>query len=112
MKKIIICGPENVKEFRGMLKETVPEFFDLVKVLYEGGLIEGLRGCKLEIGVIGREKNKNPVVAKKTAFTCKDCANWVKDSLGDFTAAGTCLVNALPKVLKWPNTLACEEHEV
>lgn len=110
MKKSITCGPENVKEFRGVLKETVPEFFDLVKVLYQDGLIEGLRGCKLETGVVRKEKHKKPVAAKKTAFACKDCANWVKYSLGDSSAAGRCLVNALPRVIKWPNTIVCDEY--
>jgi len=66
MKKEIVCGRENINEFRGALKERFPDFFLLVKELYKAGLIEGLRGAKITtIGHSSKELENGPQIAKK-----------------------------------------------
>jgi hypothetical protein len=104
------CGPENVKFFSQTLKEKALDIHALVKALYEAELIVGLRGIKLEIGIEPQVAEEKPVEAKKTANFCKQCSQWEKDSLGDDMGGGTCLINAMPKLIKWPNTPACQKY--
>ncbi len=104
------CGPENAKFFSQTLKQKAPDAFVLVKAFYEAGLIVGLRGVKLETGVVVQKTEKKPVAAKKTANYCKQCSQWEKDRLGDDMGGGTCLINAMPKLIKWPNTPACPKY--
>ena len=49
MGKVIVCGPENVAEFRETLKTTMPEFYAAAQALFKAGLIDGLRGARIEL---------------------------------------------------------------
>jgi hypothetical protein len=65
-KKEIVCGPDNVNEFRNELKKE-PLLYALVKTLYEKQMIDGLRGIKLERIDKEGENGKTAQNAKKTA---------------------------------------------
>ena len=49
MGKMIVCGPENVTEFRATMKEVMPEFYEAAKALHKLGMIDGLRGARIEL---------------------------------------------------------------
>ena len=107
MKKII-CGEENVKEFNRLLKATVPEFHDLVKVLYAEGMIKGLRGATIEFND-GLTKVCNPPPQSEEKKCCENCRHWLRDKVGFGDGIGVCLLNSRPRVLKWPKQPECEK---
>jgi len=104
-----VCGKENVAEFRDELKTAAPEFYALAKDLYAAGLIDGLRGATLEIGPFSEQ----PLIEVKgkdgKALYCKNCGHWQRDTIGDGTGIGNCLLNVRPSQPKWPRQAACEQ---
>ncbi len=108
MKKEIVCGRENLKEFRGILKQRFPEFFLLAKALYEAGMIEGLRGMKITPVYETSEKTVKTAESVKKPEVCRDCSQWHKDLIGDGHGAGKCDLNMHPRTSKYPTTTACD----
>jgi len=103
------CGKENAKAFSKKLKETVPEFFPLVKALYQEGLIKGLRGMTLEIGMEGSENGKNGVEAKKSALNCGECLHWRREF--EKGQRGRCGLKRKAINIMWADVKACSNSE-
>lgn len=110
MKKII-CGKENVESFRAELKSALPDFYTLAKELYTAGLITGLRGVTLEIGDFLDQPATTALEKTENVATCEFCGKWQRDTVGDGTGIGQCLLNEQPTKLKWPGMLACNRFE-
>lgn len=110
MKKII-CGKENVESFRAELKAALPDFYTLAKQLYTSGLITGLRGATLEIGDFSEQPYHTVTEEAENAATCEICGNWQRDTVGDGTGIGQCLLNEQPTRLKYPGMTACKQFE-
>jgi len=115
MKKkesLIICGPDNVKNFNQRLKSGFPEFFDLVKVLHKEGMIDGLRGAtieSIEAGQLGTTTEKAAPLPPETKH-CRQCLSFIVDTIGD-GYSGRCRINVRPGHSKWAGTNACEEFK-
>lgn len=110
MKKIV-CGEDNVESFRGELKAAAPEFYYLAKELYAAGMIEGLRGATFEISPVGEQGSTQPQIEAEAINYCDECSHWCRDSIGDGSGIGQCLLNARASVLKWPKQVACDQFE-
>jgi hypothetical protein len=110
MKKII-CGKDNVESFRSELKAVAPDFYTLAKELYTAGLISGLRGASLECGDFSEQPAITVLEKEENAATCEFCGKWQRDTVGDGTGIGQCLLNEQPTRLKWPGMLACNKFE-
>lgn len=104
-----VSGKENVAEFRDELKAAAPEFYALAKDLYATGLIDGLRGATLEIGPFSEQLPIEVKGKDGKALYCKNCGHWQRDTIGDGTGIGNCLLNVRPSQLKWPRQAACEQ---
>jgi hypothetical protein len=104
----ITCGPDNIDSFKTEMRQHCPEFYDLAVTLYKRGMLTGLRGATLEIG-ISQDILQNHEPEPAPERTCEECAHWVRDSVGDGTGVGKCLLNEQPNKLKWPKQTACEK---
>lgn len=107
MEKEIVCGRDNLKEFRETLKAEFPEFYLVIKSLYEAGMIDGLRGAKILPITDDSKKTENRPQMQKTTKYCKDCSSWHKDLIGDGYGAGRCDLNIRPTASKYPKTESC-----
>jgi len=110
MKKIV-CGKDNAETFRGELKAATPDFYTLARQLYTSGMISGLRGATLETGLIEEQEIIEPSTTREVEKTCEDCGQWQRDTLGDGTGIGQCLLNIKPTQVKWPGIPACNKFE-
>lgn len=104
----ILCGPDNLRSFTARLKQAVPGFYPVIKELYEGGMLPGLRGARLIIhpASLPDEKTEAP------QYTCQHCRHWTRDTRGDGTGIGQCLLNSRQELLKWPGQMSCNKIEV
>ncbi len=111
MKNLIVCGKENVEAFRAEIKAAAPDFYNLAKELYSSGMISGLRGATFEHGPFSEQPAATILENQKNAATCDKCGKWQRDTIGDGTGIGQCLLNEQPALVKWPGTLACIKFE-
>lgn len=101
----LICGEENIVAFNDVARRFVPGFRKIAKELLHAGMIPGLRGSRL---IINPSSNTTEKTEEKK-YTCQQCANWIRDTVGDGTVIGTCKLNSRSALLKWPNQAACKQ---
>lgn len=106
-EEVILCGPDNLKDFTARLKQDVPDFYPVIKELYDAGMMPGLRGARLII-----HPASLPVETTEAPhYTCRQCRHWSRDTHGDGTGIGQCQINSRPASLKWPGQIACNKIE-
>ena len=107
-KQTIICGPDNIKEFKQQAEERVPGFLAFAGALYKSGMIVGLRGAT--ITPITPQKEITQAVEpqkEQIALTCGQCSAFQKDLVGDGTGIGQCAKNIKSRLPINPRTEAC-----
>ncbi len=109
--EVITCGRENIREFNQLLKEKCPEMHTLAKQLHQAGMIDGLRGAKIQLNP------KQPeTVTQHTAHNasptengkCNDCSAFIADQIGDGMGLGQCTRQTGIRGYQWANTKACQ----
>lgn len=108
----IICGPDNIKEFKQAANKRVPGFLDLARDLYKAGMIVGLRGATISPINDQPKKMATADEIKEPLLKCGQCQFYNKDIVGDGSGIGECEKNIQNRLPINPRTDACALIEV
>lgn len=98
-------GPDNLEFMKALLIKEAPIFYDLVKVFYANGLIQGLRGLTIAINEAEQVQPAPTEIA-----TCDQCKYFIHDSLNS-QGIGACERRVTRHGLLYPKQNACYRYE-